>query len=128
MCSPMSAKAMISSRFAAISAGASPSSVAARSMFARPVYSGWKPDPSSSSAPTRPLTATVPRVGLMTPATIFSSVDLPGAVLADHAERFAALQFERHVVERAKRRAPRAVRARGRQTSRSRPPRESTFA
>ena len=98
----MSANAMISSRFASISRGERPSSAAARSMFARPVYSGWKPEPSSSSAPTRPPTATVPRVGSMTPATILRQRRLARAVLADHAQRFAALQLEAHAVERAK--------------------------
>src|SRR6185437_6417906 len=68
---------MMRSRLAAISAGAKPRSAAARSMLASPVYSGWKPEPSSRSAPTRPFTSTMPRVGLMTPAMILRSVDLP---------------------------------------------------
>ena len=45
--------------------------------FSRPEISGWKPAPSSISAEMRPLTATVPLVGLVIPATSFSSVLLP---------------------------------------------------
>ena len=112
---------------ALISAGARPSSVAARSMFARPVYSGWKPEPSSSSAPTRPLTATVPRVGLMTPATIFSSVDFPAPfspITPSDSPRFNS-----SVTPSSARNTCAAGRPRKRSaTSRSRPPRESTFA
>ena len=84
--------------------------------------------PSSSSAPTRPFTATLPRVGLITPAMIFSSVDLPAPFSPITPERLAAMQLERHAVERAEHvRAP-GGRAAGLQTSRSRPPRASTFA
>ena len=45
--------------------------------FSRPLISGWKPAPSSMSAETRPCTCSVPRVGLVMPASSFSSVDLP---------------------------------------------------
>ena len=109
MCSPMSANAMISSRFAAISCGGRPSSAAARSMFARPVYSGWKPDPSSSSAPTRPLTRDRAARGLDHAGDDLQQRRLAGAVLADHAERFAALQLEARRRRARGTRAPRRV-------------------
>ena len=46
-------------------------------MFSRPEISGWNPAPSSISAEMRPSTFTVPLVGLVMPATSFSSVLLP---------------------------------------------------
>ena len=68
--------------------------------FSRPVRSGWKPVPTSSSAPARPQTRASPDVGSVTPERIFSSVVLPaplrpmipstsprGDVEADAAER-----------------------------------------
>ena len=48
-----------------------------RYTFSRPVKSGWKPAPSSSSAPTRPAAETCPEVGRNSPETSFSSVVLP---------------------------------------------------
>ena len=45
--------------------------------FSRPEISGWKPAPSSISAEIRPLTVTVPLVGLVIPATSLSIVLLP---------------------------------------------------
>ncbi len=45
--------------------------------FCRPVKSGWKPMPSSSSAATRPATRISPQVGWVVPAIIFSRVLLP---------------------------------------------------
>ena len=103
---------MISSRFGRRSrAGVSPSSAAARSMFARPVYSGWKPEPSSSSAPTRPLTTTVPRVGLITAGDDLEQRRLAGAVLADDAERLAARELGTTRRRMRERHAPRRVRA-----------------
>ena len=59
-------------------------------MFASPVYSGWKPEPSSSSAPTRPLTATRAARRLDHAGDDLQQRRLAGAVLADDAERFAA--------------------------------------
>ena len=96
-------------------------------MFCDPVYSGWKPDPSSSSAPTRPRTLTVPRVGRMTPATTLSSVDLPApfspitpsdspARIANDTPSTAVKALD----------APRPRRRS--QTSATRPPRDSIFA
>ncbi|GIU90720.1 MAG: hypothetical protein KatS3mg010_1819 [Acidimicrobiia bacterium] len=46
-------------------------------MFSRPVSSGWKPAPSSSSAASRPRVTISPCVGWRMPATHLSSVDLP---------------------------------------------------
>ena len=46
--------------------------------FSRPLISGWKPAPSSIRAEMRPSHRRgVPRVGLVMPASSFSSVDLP---------------------------------------------------
>ena len=45
--------------------------------FSRPEISGWKPAPSSMSAEIRPLTVTLPVVGLEMPATHLSIVLLP---------------------------------------------------
>ena len=68
---------LISSTSGGISSGASPRSWQLITAFSRPVNSGWKPTPSSSSPATRPLIATVPVSGVETPSTIFSSVLLP---------------------------------------------------
>ena len=46
-------------------------------MFSRPVRSGWKPVPTSSSVPTRPRSTMRPAVGLVIRAISFSSVLLP---------------------------------------------------
>ena len=46
-------------------------------MFSRPVSSGWKPVPTSSSEPTRPVTSAQPAVGSVIRERIFSSVLLP---------------------------------------------------
>ncbi len=46
-------------------------------MFSRPVSSGWKPVPTSSSEPTRPSSVTCPSVGSVMRLRIFSSVLLP---------------------------------------------------
>ena len=46
-------------------------------MFSRPVSSGWKPVPTSSSEATRPRSRAVPPVGSTIRLRIFSSVDLP---------------------------------------------------
>ena len=48
-----------------------------RYTFSRPVKSGWKPAPSSSSEPIRPLAAIRPEVGLKMPETSFKRVVLP---------------------------------------------------
>ena len=46
-------------------------------MLSRPLSSGWKPAPSSSSAATRPCTVTRPRVGVSKRVASLSSVLLP---------------------------------------------------
>jgi hypothetical protein len=60
-----------------VSSCARPSTLALRKTFCRPVYSGLKPEPSSSRAATRPWTSTSPWVGVSVPQTSWSSVDLP---------------------------------------------------
>jgi len=65
------------------------------STFSRPVKSGWKPAPSSSSEPIRPPVATRPSVGAMIPAIRRSSVDLP-----DPFRPTAGRDAERDVAER----------------------------
>ena len=75
--SSSSAKATISSKRSWICRRRRPWSEPLRYTFSRPVKSGWKPAPSSSSEPIRPPAATCPLVGLMIPATMRSSVVLP---------------------------------------------------
>jgi hypothetical protein len=77
MNSPMSAKAAISSKRAAVCSRVSPEIAALRNTFSRPVNCGLKPDPSSSSAVTRPFTSTEPSVAAWVPTMRCSSVDLP---------------------------------------------------
>ena len=77
MNSPSSLQATISGRRARTSSSAMPKSAALSSMFWRPLNSGWKPEPSSRIAATRPRTSSRPVVGVATPATSLSSVDLP---------------------------------------------------
>ncbi len=48
-----------------------------KKMFSRPVSSGWKPAPTSSSEATRPRISTRPAVGSVMRERILSSVDLP---------------------------------------------------
>ena len=73
----MSAKASISGNFSASARASSPCSAAASRTLSRPLSSGWKPAPSSSSAPMRPRVRTLPEVGVSTPVISLSSVDLP---------------------------------------------------
>ena len=77
MKSPISAKRSISARRASVSRRAKPISEAFMKTFSKPVNSGLKPAPSSSSAATRPATQTLPCVGSSVPVTICKSVDLP---------------------------------------------------
>ena len=64
------------------------------------VNSGLKPAPSSSSAETRPFTATVPDGGLQNAGDDLQQRALAGAVLADDAEGLAALDLEADIVQR----------------------------
>ena len=67
----------MASYFAAISSALMPRIAPFMNTFSRPVNSGLKPLPSSSSAPIRPDTATCPWVGDRVPQMVCSSVDLP---------------------------------------------------
>ena len=69
-------------------------------MFSRPVSSGWKPVPTSSSAPTRPRNLAVALGGWVIRERIFEQRALAGAVMADDAERLAALDIEVDVPQR----------------------------
>ena len=71
-----------------------------RKTFSRPVSSGWKPVPTSSSEPTRPLMPARPSVGSVIRERILSSVRLAGAVAADNADHLALVDLERDVAER----------------------------
>ena len=77
MKSSISANSTISSNRSAISRFVSPSITPFMKMFSRPEISGWNPAPSSIRAEIRPRTCSVPVVGLVIPATSFSSVLLP---------------------------------------------------
>ncbi|MCY1363922.1 hypothetical protein D9M69_507040 [compost metagenome] len=77
MASPISAKLSISGISASISSTCMPSNWPAMKVFCRPVKSGWKPMPSSSSAATRPCKWMSPQVGWVVPVIIFNSVLLP---------------------------------------------------
>jgi hypothetical protein len=71
------AKATISSNCSRTYARLSPWIEPLRNTFSRPLRSGWKPAPSSSSDPIRPPTSTLPEVGLMIPDRSRKSVVLP---------------------------------------------------
>ena len=73
----ISANSTISSNRFATSRFDSPSMMPLMKTFSRPEISGWKPAPSSINAEIRPLTRTLPDVGLVMPATSFSIVLLP---------------------------------------------------
>ncbi len=73
----MSAKSSIAGMTRSISFRERPSSEPLRYAFSRPLKSGWKPAPISSSAVTRPFTSSVPEVGFAVPARSLSSVDFP---------------------------------------------------
>src|SRR5579862_3619439 len=67
----------ISSKRATISTRRMPRIVPLRKMFSRPVSSGWKPVPTSSSEPTRPRMTISPAVGSVMRESTFRSVLLP---------------------------------------------------
>ncbi len=73
----MSANAAMLSNRSSISRRDSPRIAPFMNTLSRPVASMSKPEPSSSSAATRPLTATSPCVGASVPAMICSRVLLP---------------------------------------------------
>ena len=66
----------------------------------RPVNSGLKPAPSSSSAATRPRTSNVAVGGMKNAGDDLQQRAFAGAVLADDAEGLAALDLEADIVER----------------------------
>ena len=88
-----------------------------RKTFSRPVKSGWKPAPSSSSEPTRPPTSTLPVGRLDDPGDQPEQRRLAGAVAADEPDRLARLDRERDVAGAPRRPAPRCGRARRRAPS-----------
>ena len=70
-----------------------------RKMFSRPVSSGWKPVPTSSRLPTRPLQLDASFGRLRDPAEDLEQRALAGAVAPDDADHLAGLDVERHVAE-----------------------------
>ncbi len=72
-----SLKATIASKRRLMSRRPRPSSEPFKYTFSRPVRSGWKPAPSSSSAATRPLTSTRPADGSTIRATSLRAVLFP---------------------------------------------------
>ncbi len=69
-------------------------------MFSRPVSSGWKPVPTSSSEPTRPRTVTVPSVGSVTRERILSRVLLPAPLRPTMPSTFAFFEIEGNILQR----------------------------
>ena len=65
------------SSLVAISLRRMPSTEPLRKMFSRPVSSGWKPEPTSISAASRPSSVMVPLVGAVMRESSLSSVLLP---------------------------------------------------
>ena len=68
-------------------------------MFSRPVSSGWKPVPTSSSDPTRPRSTARPSVGSVMRARILSSVDLPAPLRPIDADDLALCDVEGDVLQ-----------------------------
>ena len=74
---PTPANSTISSYLAPISDRLMPRIAPFKKMLSRPVSSGWKPVPTSSSDASRPLMSAYPAVGSVMRERIFSSVLLP---------------------------------------------------
>ena len=89
-----------------------------RKMFSRPVSSGWKPVPTSSSEPTRPVTSAQPVVGSVIRERIFSSVLLPAPLWPIRPTTSPLLDRQRDVAQRPERVAS-ALAAAGRASRRS---------
>jgi hypothetical protein len=81
MKSPMPANAWMAGSRASVSSRDIPITTPYSSTFSRPVNSGLKPAPSSSSDETRPVTVTRPLVGHTIPAISCRSVLLPDPLL-----------------------------------------------
>ena len=71
-----------------------------RKMFSRPVSSGWKPVPTSSSEPTRPRISARPVVGAVMRDRIFSSVLLPAPLRPMMPTTSPSVDLEGDVLER----------------------------
>ena len=127
MCSPMSAKAMISSRFGVDLRGSETEQRRGEVDVGETRVLGMEAGAELEQRADAAIDATVPRVGLMTPATIFSSVDLPAPfspITPSDSPRFNS-----SVTSSSARNTCAAGRPRKRSaTSRSRPPRDSIFA
>ena len=63
-------------------------------MFSRPVSSGWKPVPTSSSEPTRPVISAQPAVGSVIRDRILSRVLLPAPLLPMMPDHLALADLE----------------------------------
>src|SRR5205809_393890 len=74
---PTPAKATMRSSLRAISRRRMPSTEPLRKMFSRPVSSGWKPEPTSMSAASRPRSVMVPPVGAVMRESSLRIVLLP---------------------------------------------------
>jgi hypothetical protein len=74
---PTPAKSTMRSSLAAISRRRMPSTDPLRNTFSRPDSSGWKPDPTSISAATRPSSVMVPLVGAVMRESSLRIVLLP---------------------------------------------------
>ena len=100
MNSPMSANAPIASKRASISRCDRPRMSPLRKTFSRPVNSGLKPAPSSSSAATRPRVVDAPGGRLQRAADDLQQRRLARAVAPDDADRLAARDVEADVAQR----------------------------
>ena len=77
-----------------------PSSEPFRNTFSRPLRSGWKPLPSSSSAATRPFIATLAAGRLKDAGHQLERGALTGAVVPDQPQAFAFADAEADVAQR----------------------------
>ena len=72
-------------------------------MFSAPVRSGWKPEPNSSSAATRPFDLDASLGGMAEAGDEAEQGALAGAVAADDGHAFAVLHLKGDVLERVER-------------------------
>jgi hypothetical protein len=71
-----------------------PSTEPLRNTFSRPVNSGWKPVPTSSSDPTRPWIAACPRVGFGKARQDLEQGDFSCPVAADDPDDLSMLDIK----------------------------------
>ena len=90
----------ISSNLASTSDLRMPMMAAESMMFSRPVSSGWKPVPTSSSEPTRPIDLAPARGRRGDPREDLQHRALAGPVAPDDADRLAGPDLERDVLQR----------------------------